>query len=132
MSPETFETGQVYTMYIRYRKNNGEYREPPQGTRRPVVIFKNPLDDKVMALQTTKQKKPHYLKNGVLIEDLDGTGFRVPSVIRLEYHSRYEIEDLASLKGPIGKLSEEDTDRLLDKFIKKLQREYQRENDFEL
>ncbi len=43
-------------MYVEFRDNNGEFIEPRKGKHRPVVIFKDPLDDAVFACQTTTQR----------------------------------------------------------------------------
>lgn len=129
----SFETGQCFIMYVEFRDNDGNFLEPRQGKKRPVVVFKDPLDDAVYACQTTSQvNKPHYRKNGVLIQDLKEAGLKKDTIIRLEYHSRYKIENPEDLKGPIGKLSERDIDNFLEKLIKVRQKEYRMENSLEL
>ena len=129
----SFETGQCYIIYVEFRDNNGEFLEPRKGKNRPVVIFKDPSDDAVFACQTTTQiDKPRYRRNGVLIQDIQEAGMNKETIIRLEYHSRYKIENPEDLKGPIGKLSERDIDNFLEKLVKVRQREYKIENSLEL
>lgn len=130
---DSFETGQCFIMYVEFRDNDGNYLEPRQGKNRPVVIFKDPSDNNIFACQTTGQiDKPLYRKNGVLIQDFQEAGMKKETIIRLEYHSRYKIENPENLKGPIGKLSERDIDNFLEKLVKVRQREYNMENSLEL
>lgn len=129
----SFETGQCFIMYVKFRDNDGNFLEPSQGKSRPVVIFKDPLDDRIFACQTTTQTdRPRYIKNGLLIQDIQEAGMKKETIIRLEYHSRYIIENPEDLKGPIGKLSERDIDNFLEKLVKVRQREYKLENSLEL
>lgn len=106
---------------------------PRKGKYRPVVIFKDPLDDSVYACQTTGQMdKPRYRKNGAVIRDIQEAGMKKETIIRLEYHSRYKIENPEDLRGPIGKLSERDIDNFLEKLVEVRLKEYSRENSLEL
>lgn len=130
---EPLETGQCFVMYVGFRDNDGNFLEPRKGKHRPVVIFKDPMDNAAYACQTTGQiNKPLYRKNGVLIKDIQEAGMKKDTIIRLEYHSRYKIENPDDLKGPIGKLSERDIDNFLEKLIKVRQREFNIENSLEL
>lgn len=133
MSDRVLETGQCFSMYVEYRDNEGNFLEPRKGKYRPVVIFKDPLDDSVYACQTTGQMdKPRYRKNGVVIRDIQEAGMKKETIIRLEYHSRYKIENPEDLRGPIGKLSERDIDNFLEKLVEVRLKEYSRENSLEL
>ncbi|MFE4525860.1 hypothetical protein ACFRCQ_27975 [Cytobacillus firmus] len=76
--------------------------------------------------------KPRYRKNGAVIRDIQEAGMKKETIIRLEYHSRYKIENPEDLRGPIGKLSERDIDNFLEKLVEVRLKEYSRENSLEL
>ncbi len=59
----SFETGKIYTMYVQFRDNDGNFIEPKKGKIRSAVIYKDPKDDTIFACQmTSKINKPLYKK----------------------------------------------------------------------
>lgn len=133
MSKKDFETGQCYVMYVEYRDNKGDFLTPRKGKFRPVVLLKDPIDNTIYACQTTTQiHKPRYLTNGILLQNKEAAGMKKETIVRLEFHCRYLIDDPEGMVGPIGKLSDTDIDNMLEKLIEIRTQEIRKEQDLEL
>ncbi|MCU9601732.1 type II toxin-antitoxin system PemK/MazF family toxin [Pallidibacillus thermolactis] len=117
------ENGDVYIAFVRYAEDINNDNNP-KGKVRPVVIFKDPEDNKLYACKVSSRvDKPLERKFGYIIKDWKEAGFSKPSIVACNRENIREINKTA-IHRYIGRLTDRDIKGMLIKHIKVARLEY--------
>lgn len=130
MKNHDLKNGDVYIGFVRYAEDINNDKNP-KGKVRPVVIFEDPVENKLFACKVSTQiDKPTEKKFGYIIKDWKEAGLKKPSIIACNRENVREIDKTAIYKN-IGSLSDRDIKGLLVKYVSIAAREVERENERE-
>ncbi|KIO69293.1 hypothetical protein B4065_1466 [Caldibacillus thermoamylovorans] len=126
MKGNELKNGDVYIAFVRYAEDMNK-DSAPRGKVRPVVIFEDPMENKLFACKVSSRiDKPTERKFGYIIQDWKEAGLKKPSIIACNRENIREIDKTAIHKY-IGRLTERDIKGMLVKYVKVAQLELKRE-----
>lgn len=128
------ESGSCFVIIIAFEERYGASKaiyHPVEGKPRPVVVLKDPIEDRYYAHNVTKRvSNPFNQRNGYQLRDWKESGFHRESIVKCDQHNVFEITPDA-LREPFGKLSERDLTGFLQQLNKVRQREIANDQEME-
>lgn len=128
------ESGECFTALMTFKNVDGNVistQDNQNGKPRPIVVMKDPDDGIYYAYSVTSKIENVFNKrNGYVLQNHAEAGFRLPSLVKCNKDSTFEI-DPNTLRKPFGKLTEQDLDGFLERLDQVRQREFANENEME-